>query len=236
MSSARVTRLDDAGVPVYYLKSAPNRPFGGLEAERDVMAWLDGRLDAPRVAAWAPGHGQDHLLMTAALGTDARVLDATTTPSEAVGAIALALRSVHELPARGCPFGWSVDAVLAAARVNVADGLVDQSRFDEERRGRTSADLLAEAVATRPLDEGDPVFTHGDPSMGNFIMHGAAVSGIVDWPWGGVGDPYADLAVAAHSIRHRFGPDAESRFFAAYGLEVPDEERLAFYRLAAELF
>ena len=67
-------------------------------------------------------------------------------------------------------------------------------------------------------------------------MHEASVSGIVDWSWAGVGDPYDDLAIVTRSIARNFGAELVPRFFDAYGIEVPDEERLAFYRLVSELF
>ena len=38
------------------------------------------------------------------------------------------------------------------------------------------------------------------------------------------------------SIARNFGAELVPRLFDAYGIEAPDEERLAFYRLVSELF
>ena len=236
MSSARVSRLERDGVPVYYLKAGPRPRFGNLLVEYTILDWLGGRFGAPRIAAWASEGGADYLLTTVIPGANAAQLAPGVAPAQVVGAMAQVLRELHRSPIGGCPIAWPVDAVLAAARTNVAERLVNVTQFDAERLGRSPKDLLDEALATRPPDAPSLVFTHGDPSVPNFIMQGAEVSGVVDWAWAGLADPYSDLAIAAGSIAHNYGPDLVGPFFAAYGLDEPDQARLAFFRLTSEFF
>jgi aminoglycoside 3'-phosphotransferase-2 len=43
-----------------------------------------------------------------------------------------------------------------------------------------------------------PALIHGDLFMDNVLADGVRVSGLIDWAFGGVGDPRYDLAVAIH--------------------------------------
>ncbi len=87
--------------------------------------------------------------------------------------------------------------------------------------------------ARPPLVE--PVLVHGDACAPNTLISVEGEwTGNVDFGDLGVGDRWADLAVASLSLDWNFGPGHQGELFDAYGIE-PDEERIAYYRSLWEL-
>ncbi|MEO5534441.1 MAG: phosphotransferase [Pseudolysinimonas sp.] len=86
------------------------------------------------------------------------------------------------------------------------------------------------ADAPRP-DDG-AVVIHGDACAPNTIIgvDGRFV-GHVDFGAIGVGDRWADLAIASLSLDWNYGEGWQDEFFAAYGIER-DEDRIDYYRAA----
>ncbi|MEO8528992.1 MAG: phosphotransferase [Pseudolysinimonas sp.] len=86
------------------------------------------------------------------------------------------------------------------------------------------------ADAPRP-DDG-AVVIHGDACAPNTIIgvDGRFV-GHVDFAALGVGDRWADLAIASMSLDWNYGEGWQDEFFAAYEIE-PDEDRIQYYRAA----
>ena len=64
-----------------------------------------------------------------------------------------ALRELHSLPPRDCPFTMTLPVTLRLARERVAAGLIDAGGFDPERRGQSAAQLLTRLVQERPQTE-----------------------------------------------------------------------------------
>ena len=122
--------------------------------------------------------------------------------SEAIRAIASGLRAMHAVPIDDFPSEW-----IAASWV-----------------GRTPASL-----GPRPSIDG-PVLVHGDACAPSTVITQAGEwAGNVDFGDLGVGDRWADLAVASMSLDWNFGEGHEVEFFDAYGIE-PDLERIEYYR------
>ncbi|WP_043654191.1 aminoglycoside phosphotransferase APH(3') [Nocardia thailandica] len=205
-------------------------------AEHDRLRWLDARgIPVPTVAAFA----EDVLVLADGGRTlaDAGGRDGVVTdpgdgdPGSSVGArMGGILRRLHAIPAADCPFDASLDALLAAAHRRVHEGLVDESDFDDERRGHSAGQVLARLRAERPAAQ-DPVVTHGDFTPDNVLTDGA----LLDVGGLGVGDRYRDLALAERELAE-YGPGEIDAFRAAYGLAAPDPARLAYFRLLDELF
>lgn len=71
---------------------------------------------------------------------------------------------------------------------------------------------------------------HGDACAPNTLVGpGYEVTGHVDFGELGVGDRWADLAVAAWSTEWNFGAGVEAEVYAGYGIE-PDARKIDFYR------
>jgi kanamycin kinase len=84
--------------------------------------------------------------------------------------------------------------------------------------------------APRPAD--GAVVLHGDACAPNTIIGpDGRFAGHVDLGAIGVGDRWADLAIASLSLDWNYGPGWQDEFFHAYGV-TPDAERIAYYRAA----
>lgn len=224
-----------------------NDPEAEVQASR--LVWLAGRLPVPRVF-W---QGSETLLIQALPGRDASEPD--HDPALVVALLAEGLRRIHGLAAEDCPFDARPPVLLAAARQRLERGLVDEEDFDEERRGRSAADLWEELVALAPHVPCErSVFTHGDYCLPNILIDssgpsgsggpsdsggpngGARLGGFIDLGRAGLGDPYRDLALVERSIASNLGRSWVAPFFAAYGLREPDPVRRRFYLLLDEFF
>ena len=128
----------------------------------------------------------------------------------------------------------SLDRMLQEADRNVADGIVDEADFDDERV-RSAAELFEELML-RSRPEEDLVFTHGDYCLPNAIIDGEEVSGFVDWGRAGVADRYKDIALVVRSLEYNTGRDLRAMFFEAYGLPSPDADKIEYYKLLDDFF
>lgn len=172
----------------------------GREAVR--LEWLAGRHPAPTVVAFVNGD-TEQLLITEALPGRCAVGDAwRARRSEAITVIAHGLAQIHSVPFDDARPEWATDTWF--------------------RRTATGA-------GTPPPLE-DPVLVHGDACAPNTLIdeRGNWV-GHVDLGDMGVGDRWADLAIASLSLDWNFGPGHQDEFFDAYGV-VPDPARIRYYR------
>ncbi|WP_245562642.1 phosphotransferase [Nocardia araoensis] len=219
--SGGVVRVDG----VYWLKRGPK-----AVAEYQRLIWLrDHGISVPEVAAF-----EDDVLVLADAGAPSLSAHPGSGGAHAASigtALGALLRRLHSIPVAECPFDERLDVVLARARRNVVEGLVDADDFDDDNAGSAPADILARLLAQRPDDE-DLVVAHGDFTPPNVLANGV----VLDVGGLGVADRYRDLALAVRDLRADFGEAEVTAFFAAYGLAEPDESRLTYYRLLDELF
>jgi kanamycin kinase len=190
-----------------YLKWNPRSTGVDLDRERERLEWISARHPAPRVV----DHGVDgdaQWLLTDAVPGGSAVGDVwRARRPEAIRAIATGLRAIHAIPIDDFPARW----------------------IDQVWVGRTPPSLGPRP----PID--DPVLVHGDACAPNTLITAEGVwSGNVDFGDLGVGDRWADLAVASMSLDWNFGEGHQQEFFDAYGIE-PDERRIHYYRALWEL-
>lgn len=233
-SDAHVFRLVKPEGTVWYLKTAVGYPAVELQAEAEVMDWLDGKLPVPRRLFFERVGEQVFLLMTAVPGIDfTHFNDGSDEAKEtAVHLLAAGLRQVHSLPITGCPFDRRLAMKMESARRHMQAGQVAEADFDSSYSISEAYQLL---LATRPTSE-DLVFTHGDYCLPNIVTVDGRVSGFIDLGRAGVADRYQDLAICWRSTNHNFGPGWGDKFLAAYGVPQPDAGKMAFYRLLDEFF
>jgi aminoglycoside 3'-phosphotransferase-2 len=233
-SGAAVIRLEASDRPTLFLKTEPVGPFCELPDEIVRLRWLSGSgISCPKVLA-EQKHGQRHWLLMSALPGSDLTSSPDLVPERIVELAADALRQLHALDARACPFDHRIDLRIARARERLEAGLVDEEDFDEERLGRSAVDLFEELVRRRPGDE-DLVVAHGDACLPNLLAQDGWFTGFIDCARLGVTDRHQDLALAAWSIQHNLGTEWVGRFFRHYGRDA-DPERLAYYRLLDEFF
>ena len=185
-----------------YVKWNPRRSGIDLGRERDRLQWLAHRHPVPQVVAF--GSDDDaQWLVTAALPGGSAVGDTwRARRSEAIRAIATGLRAVHALPIDDVPSAWRTESWV----------------------GRAPASL-----GPRP-PIGEPVVVHGDACAPNtLISTDGEWTGHVDLGDLGVGDRWADLAIASLSLDWNFGEGHQGELFDVYGIDR-DDDRITYYR------
>ncbi|WP_049566424.1 aminoglycoside 3'-phosphotransferase [Nonomuraea sp. SBT364] len=202
----------------FYVKQGPS-----ARAEHERLLWLKRWVSVPDVVAF-----EGDALVLADAGW--RSLE-RKPPADAGTVLGTALRALHEVPVRECPFDERLDVKLARAAGRVRDGLVDAGDFDEDHLGLTPGQVYERLVAERPARE-DLVVTHGDYTPANVLASPSGDTVLVDVGALGVADRHVDLAIV---LRELDGPAAGS-FLRAYGPAEVDEDRLRYYRLLDELF
>ena len=210
-------------------------PASTLLQERGRLRWFAGRLPVPQVVAYEDDGEQEYLAMTRLPGIPMSHPDAALHPERMVNLLARALRELHALPVRDCPFNMSLGVRLKLARERVAAGVVDESDFDEERQGQSAVQVFNQLARTRPAEE-DLVVTHGDACLPNVIVQGEYVEGLIDLGRAGIADRHMDLALAWRSTRCTLGATYAGMLLDLYGRELVDEGKLAYYQLLDELF
>ncbi len=199
--------------------------------EYAILRWLDGKIPAPRVLAFARAEGKNYLLMTRLSGEMAHLF----SPEEATRALAEGLKMLWALDTTGCPTRGGVVAELEMARRYLAKG-----NPSDETRACLEA-LFCEFPEMPKMDA--PVFLHGDYCLPNVFLRDGAVSGFLDLGSAEVGDRWYDLATLLWSMRYNFvelGGMSEDAFAACRALLfrelalAPNEEKLRFYDLLDE--
>jgi aminoglycoside phosphotransferase len=217
-----------------FIKWAPRGSDVDLGAEAARLAWAAPFSPVP-VVIQQGSDAQGSWLVTRALpGRSAVDLRWVADPGPAVQAIGIGLRALHDaLPVESCPYSWSAADRLGAVQRRAATGLVNAGQWHEENRGMTVGEALERLAAPPAVDRA--VVCHGDACTPNTLLtDDGRWSGHVDFGALGVGDRWADLAIATWSTVWNYGPGWEDPLLAAYGV-APDPGRTRYYRLLWDL-
>ena len=186
----------------HYIKWNPRRSGIDLQRERERLEWLAGKHPAPRVVEYGADDEAQWLITEALPGGCAVGDEWRARRPEAIIALAEGLRAIHSIPIHEFPAGWSQEVWV----------------------GRSPKSLGPRP----PID--DRVLVHGDACVPNTLISEAGQwVGNVDFGDLGVGDRWADLAIASLSLDWNFGEGHQDEFFANYAVE-PDLERIRYYR------
>ncbi|GAA4783752.1 aminoglycoside 3'-phosphotransferase [Microbacterium gilvum] len=193
-----------------YIKWGPVDLETSMAAEAERLAWAAGRLRVPSVIDQGSDGVHEWMTTRAIPGLSAVAPRWIDDPATAVRAVGEGLRALHDaLLAAECPWSWDVASRVANA---ASRGVV----VPESLRTPPPVDRL--------------VVCHGDACCPNTLIgDDGRWSGHVDLGALGVGDRWADIAVAAMSTGWNYGPGWEDALVEAYGVE-PDRERMAYYR------
>jgi kanamycin kinase len=190
-----------------FVKWAPAEAALDMEAEAARLEWARPYTPVPEVVG-VSRNATEQWLETKAIEAENAVSSRwIANPAPAVRAIGVGLRAMHDaLPVEDCPFSWSVGERLS-------------------RSSRENGRLLADAP---PIDR--LVVCHGDACAPNTLVDAAGDwVAHVDLGALGVGDRWADLAIATWSTVWNYGPGWEELLLEAYGID-PDPERMRYYR------
>ncbi len=235
-SSNSVFRVTHPQRSTYFLKVAVHQFERELLAEKERLQWLHGRLPVPSVVAYATDSQHTYLLISEIQGLMAFDEHFAQDIPTVVRLLAEGLRMLHGLDITDCPFDERLSRKLVLAQEHAQAGLVDESDFDEGRKGGVQ-ELLKQLLASQPKTE-DSVFTHGDYCLPNILIDPSSmnISGFIDLGRSGIADRYQDLALAARSLQYNFGPGWEPLLWDAYGLKDVDVAKIEFYQLLDEFF
>lgn len=212
-SNAEIYILSCGSNPRLYLKIREDKTQR-LEAEYLMLKWIDQRVPTPEPLYYNRLDSTEFLLTTEVAGTPTYQVD----PSErefAVVILAETLRRIHRVNPAGCP----VDNRITNRVENLVSNDVDVSSL---------GDWKPEEV---------PCFTHGDYCLPNIIVKEGVLSGVIDWDYAGIADPYADLVSCLWSIRYNYKEETVELvqlFLETYGV-VPDPVKLDYYQRLNEL-
>ncbi|WP_313354619.1 aminoglycoside 3'-phosphotransferase [Microbacterium sp.] len=203
-------RADPRGAEPFFVKWGPHNAESNMRDEAERMRWARAWTLVPEVLAEGRNATHEWLVTRALPGTSAVDPRWIPQPEVAVRAVGKGLRALHDaLPVESCPWKWSVEGRIANA----------------EHRGIRVPERFRDAP---PIDR--LVVCHADACCPNTLLDdGGRWLAHVDLGLLGVGDRWADIAVASMSTEWDYGPGWEDALIDAYGLE-PDRERLAFYR------
>ncbi|MFJ6567605.1 APH(3'') family aminoglycoside O-phosphotransferase [Streptomyces sp. NPDC091292] len=210
-----------------------------LAAERDRVAWLgDQGVPGPRVLDWHSGDTGSCLVTSAVPGVPADQVSAADLRAS-WERIADAVRALHEVPVRQCPFRRDLDRMTAVARDVVDRGAVNPEFLPVEQQHTPPGELLARLVPQlarrREQEAADMVVCHGDLCLPNIILDPRTlhVSGFIDLGRLGLADRYVDLSLLLANARETWPDEEQARaadtaFAKTYDIAL-DHERLRFY-------
>lgn len=193
-----------------YIKYGPRHDETSMAAEAARLKWAGAHTPVPEVLEVGDDGLHEWLVTRALPGRSAVDPRWLADPATAVRAVGEALRALHDaLPVDDCPFDWRVPSRLENA----------------QRRGIR----VPEPLRTPPPDD-LLVVCHGDACCPNTLLgDDGRWLAHVDLGALGIGDRWADIAVASMSTEWNYGPGWEDALIAAYGVE-PDRARLDYYR------
>ena len=233
MSAAEVLQCKAANDHLF-LKSIDaiyaNTTFS-VNRERQVMQWLDGKLNVPKVVDYAARDNREYLLMSAINGTPAEALK--ESPEQFVAYLAACINQLQSLDITDCPFNSRVDTRLAELDYLLQNGLVSLDDWEPTTNFSSAESLYQWLCDNKPLHE-ELVFSHGDLPA-NFFVSGQEVY-FYDLGRAGIADKWVDIAFCVSDIRdHCPGKAYEHHFFELLGVE-PDEQKIEYFLLLAEMF
>lgn len=235
-SGASVFRSEDGS---RYAKCVPASAATLLAEERDRVLWLSEQgVPGPRVLDWRATPDAACLMTSTVAGVPADRVPAARLGS-AWQPIADAVRRLHELPVRECPFTRDLPEMFATARDVVARDAVNPEFLPEDQQGTPAGELLARLVPQLEQrlaqEAAETVVCHGDLCLPNIILDPETmnVAGFIDLGRLGAADPYADIALLLANSRETWADEAgataaDEAFAGRYGI-VLDRDRERFY-------
>lgn len=225
-------RVEEAASSVF-VKWAP-RSFGDdLASEVERLRWASTRLRVPIVLD-SGSNDDGSWFFSRDLNAESAVSPKwKLDPLRASTAIGRGLRALHDtLDVDSCPFEWSLPGRRRNVEQRFHEGLLRDHVLGWELEGLRIDDAMDEL---RETPDEDLVVCHGDACAPNTLLDDTgAWTAHTDLGRLGVGDRWADLAVASWSTVWNYGPGWEETVYDAYEIE-PNAPKIRYYRLLWDL-
>ncbi len=222
--------------PPTFIKWSPIDTGLDLLIEAEKLTWAGSFTPVPIVVDQGRDDQGTWLVTRAIEGENAASSRWRQNPAIAAKAVGEGLRAMHDaLPVARCPYSWSARERVEIARGQIGRGERTRIVATDWNEDFASLDIgqLIEEAGTTPVE--DLVVCHGDACVPNTLLDASGKwIAHVDLGSLGVGDRWADLAVASWSTVWNYGMGFEQTVFDAYGIEL-DAEKLRYYRLLWEL-
>ncbi|MFN3991057.1 MAG: phosphotransferase [Erythrobacter sp.] len=213
----------------YVLRRAPSlafmegRPYGHhVEAALIEAARAKG-VTAPQVVAvleQADGLGSGFIMRALPGTADPKVILACDDPGALLRSIARDLAHIHRLRQADVPAGVPVMDTRAA----IADL---KAQFMDAGGDRPIIALGLKWLEDNCPPPVEPVLNHGDYRMGNLLVEGSGLTGVLDWELAHFGDRHEDLAFGCMAVwrftrydRPALGLGSIEDYLAAYEAEA----------------
>lgn len=231
------------GDEAFVLRRAPSlafmegRPYGHATEAALIEAARAKGVTAPEVVAvLEPEDGLGSgFVMRALPGTaDPKVILVCDDPAELLRQAARDLARIHSLRQSDVPEDVPVmDYACAIADL--------KTQFMEAGGDRPIIALGLRWLEDNCPPEVEPVLNHGDYRMGNLLVEGSHLTGVLDWEIAHFGDPHEDLAFGCMAVwrfarydRPALGLGSLADYFAAYEAEsgtTVDPARFRFWTI-----
>ncbi|WP_245805957.1 phosphotransferase [Erythrobacter donghaensis] len=232
-----------AGGCDYVLRRAPSlafmegRPYGHATEAALIEAARAKGVTAPEVVAVleeADGLGSGFVMRALPGTADPKVILACDDPDGLLRGIARDLACIHRLRQADVPEGVPVMDYRAA----IADL---KAQFIEAGGDRPIIALGLKWLEDNCPPKVEPVLNHGDYRMGNLLVEGSALTGVLDWEIAHFGDRHEDLAFGCMAVwrfarydRPALGLGSITDYIAAYEAEAGvtiDPARFRFWTI-----
>ena len=232
-----------AGGCDYVLRRAPSlafmegRPYGHHVEAALIEAARLADVTAPQVVAVleeTDGLGSGFIMRALPGTADPKVILACDDPDGLLREAARDLARIHRLRQGDVPEGVPVMDYRAA----IADL---KQQFLDAGGDRPIIALGLKWLEDNCPPEVEPVLNHGDYRMGNLLVEGSRLTGVLDWEIAHFGDPHEDLAFGCMAVwrfarydRPALGLGSLADYFAAYEAEAGvtiDPTRFRFWTI-----
>ncbi|QDH32949.1 phosphotransferase [Porphyrobacter sp. YT40] len=217
-----------AGGSDYVLRRAPSlafmegRPYGHAVEAALIEAARLADVTAPEVVAVldeGDGLGSGFVMRALPGTADPKIILQCDDPDGLLRQIARDLARIHSLRQSDVPEGVPVMDYRAA----IADL---KAQFMEAGGDRPIIALGLKWLEDNCPSQVEPVLNHGDYRMGNLLVEGSRLTGVLDWELAHFGDPHEDLAFGCMAVwrfarydRPALGLGRVEGYLAAYEAE-----------------
>lgn len=203
-----------------------------VKREAEVMQWLSGRLNVPKVIECGQREGKEYLIMSEIKGKHIDCF--AQEPLQYITYLVKAIKELWAVDISRCELSSRLDVRLNELKYLLEHDLADtdMSNWQDTTEFTDTTEFYQWLCDHRPQEE--LTFSHGDIGANFFVVDDEIY--FYDLARCGIADKWVDIAFCVRDIREYY-PDSEyeSLFFEMLGIE-PDYEKIEYYILLDEMF